>query len=357
MSTAKFLSTENLGPWLEKLSEKRRVVAPVKENDAVVFRPYSTDATLCLEKVSTVSPKGILFPRSEPLMAFRYVKDPENPGQVKLDVQETVKAEPTVIVGARPCDVAGFKVIDRVYTDPEHTDKYYAARRDKAAFVVLACTQPDSSCFCNWVGGDPAGTDGVDVLLTPVTGGYVADAISPLGQELVDTEHFRAADDTDLADAKAAHKAAREALGEKTDLSNIQEKVLDLFEDEDFWTDITSKCLSCGACSYVCPTCYCFNITDESKGNVGTRIRSWDNCMSALFTLEGSGHNPRAGKLKRFRNRVGHKFSYYPEDHDGALACVGCGRCVRSCPVGMDIREILKKALKSEPAAKEAVND
>lgn len=112
------------------------------------------------------------------------------------------------------------------------------------------------------------------------------------------------------------------------------------FTDTEFWIKQTAKCLSCGACTYLCPTCQCFTITDEGSPLEGRRLRSWDSCMSPQFTLETSGHNPRAEKFKRMRNRISHKFSYYPQSYDGAYSCVGCGRCVISCPVSLDIRRV-----------------
>ena len=112
-----------------------------------------------------------------------------------------------------------------------------------------------------------------------------------------------------------------------------------------FWRDQSAKCVSCGACTYLCPTCYCFTITDETTGMSGRRMRSWDACMHFQFTLEASGHNPRPTKAHRLKNRVGHKFSYYPTLHDGLIACCGCGRCVKSCPVSVDIREIVQNAV------------
>lgn len=349
MPTPKFLATEKLLPWLTRQAADRRVLAPVREGEAVVFRPFASGRTLCLDQPATVSPKTALIPPSETLMAYRYVKDPEDPDKVVLDVHETLHTTPTLLFGVRPCDARGAAVIDRVFADPENPDKYYTARRDTTVVASIACTTPAPTCFCHWTGGDPAGSEGSDILLTPVTGGYLALALTPRGEPFLEDENFTAPPESAQDEAEAAHAAAREALGEATDLTGAPEHIAALFDHTDLWQQVSDKCLSCGVCSYVCPTCYCFNITDEPKGSTGTRVRSWDNCMSALFTLEGSGHNPRADKSQRFRNRVGHKFAYYPQSHGGEIACVGCGRCIRSCPVSMDIREVLCGVLAHEP--------
>ena len=117
------------------------------------------------------------------------------------------------------------------------------------------------------------------------------------------------------------------------------------FTDNAFWDKETVKCLSCGCCTFICPTCQCFTITDEGSQLDGRRLRSWDSCMTPLFTMETSGHNPRPTKANRMRNRVSHKFSFYPERYDGYFSCVGCGRCVVSCPVSLDIRHMVKAAV------------
>ena len=129
------------------------------------------------------------------------------------------------------------------------------------------------------------------------------------------------------------------------DISAAAKRLEARFNDMDFWTAQTDKCLSCGACTYMCPTCQCFTITDEGDSLGGRRLRSWDNCMSPLFTREASGHNPRAAKAARMRNRVSHKYWYAPGYSEGRVACTGCGRCVRQCPASLDIREIVLKAI------------
>jgi ferredoxin len=194
------------------------------------------------------------------------------------------------------------------------------------------------------VGSNPADKEGSDVIFTAVDGGFVFEAVTEKGEALLAAAGF--ADAADKAEAvAAAHKAAAEALPADSTLDHIQEKVAARFTDTAFWDKETVKCLSCGCCTYICPTCQCFTITDEGSQLDGRRLRSWDSCMTPLFTMETSGHNPRPTKANRMRNRVSHKFSFYPERYDGFFSCVGCGRCVVSCPVSLDIRHMVKAAV------------
>jgi len=347
---AKFLASEKLPAWLAELASSRVVLVPVKERDAVVFRPYSEGVKPVLDRQANVPPKASIFPASESLMNFKYIKNPEDLGQVAVEVHETVDAPPTVVFGGRPCDARGFNIFDRVYDCPKVKDPYYKARRENTLFVTLACEDAENACFCHWVGSSPSDPAGSDVLLTPIQGGYLVEDVSKRGKGLLASK-LLADGSKRVTEAKSVHRAALESLGEAWSPEKAPAKLLEKFDDMGFWEDVSAKCVSCGACTYLCPTCYCFNVTDERSGMKGERIRTWDNCMSYLFTLEASGHNPRPTKAHRLKNRVGHKFSYYPEIHEGIFACCGCGRCIKFCPVSVDIREIVRLAVE-RPTAK-----
>jgi len=348
----KFVSSEKLVPWLAELAKERQTYVPAREGDAVVFRPFEADRDIPLDRQPTAPPKEVVFPRSEPLLAFKYDKDPEEPGNVKVRVKETCDPSKRLVVGARPCDARGFLIFDRVYVTDKVKDPNYVARRKNTAFITLACDAPANTCFCNWVGSGPADAEGSDVLMTPVSGGYVLESATEVGESLLQSSVLEDAGGK-ADEAQEVKDKAQAALGEAVDVSSAPEKIAALFDDMDFWETVSAKCISCGACTYLCPTCYCFNITDEKCGLEGIRLRSWDNCMSPVFTMEASGHNPRPTKAHRLKNRVGHKFSYYPNVHGGPIACCGCGRCIKSCPASVDIREIVTKAMAAEPATEE----
>ncbi len=357
MQTSKFLPEASLGAWLAELAAKAELIVPKRDGNAIVFGPYDPNVPLELSGEATAPPKSVVFPASEELMHFKRGKDSEDPTKALLELKETLPTGKKVVFGAKPCGVRGFTIFDPVFGTGKIQDPYYAARRADTAFVTLGCVESGAACFCNWVGSSPTDPTGSDVMLIPVEGGYVAQVITDKGAELVSSKLLTEADKY-AAEAEAFCEKVMAALPAAPDLTSAPESLLAIFDDMDFWGAISSKCISCGACTYLCPTCYCFNFTDESRGMEGKRLRTWDNCMSFQFTQEASGHNPRPTKGHRLKNRVGHKFSYYPGLHEGAFACCGCGRCIKSCPAGVDIREIVLAAMAhAKSAGKEQAHD
>ena len=350
----KFVSSEALSGWLAALGKQATVYAPRREGQAVVYRVWREGDAVESGQRPTESAKHVVFPRCEELFGFRKEGEPENPGNRKLHLEEPAEPGPAVVFGLLSCDARGFFAFDPVYNGSgtrdykggASKDPYYLKRRDRTVLIVRACKTALRTCFCNWVGGDPAATQGADVLATDVDGGLLLQAVTERGKKLLETGTLAASTDEQVKAAEASHERARQGLAPAPDLSAAPKALLSLFDTMDFWHRQSAGCISCGACTYLCPTCYCFNITDESNGLQGTRLRTWDNCMSPLFTLEASGHNPRSAKAGRLKNRVGHKYSYYPDLHEGRFACTGCGRCIKSCPSSIDIRAIVQNAVK-----------
>jgi ferredoxin len=352
MTLVKYLKSTDLKPWLAELAQESSVFAPRYDSDAVIFAPFDPEQELYIKSAATVPPKKTVFPQSEKLVDFTYSKDPEDLSRILIDGKEVLPEGTTVVFGGRPCDVRGFSMFDRVYLTEEATDIYYKARRDNTSFITLACDSTESTCFCHWVDSSPSDPTGSDVLAAHIDGGFLLTAVSEKGESLL-TSKLLSEGESRVDQAEIVFNKAMEGLSQAPDLSKSPEKLLAVFDNMEFWDDVSAKCLSCGTCTYLCPTCYCFNITDETKGLQASRIRSWDNCMSALYTMEASGHNPRPTKAHRLRNRVGHKFSYYPDIYGGVMSCYGCGRCIKSCPAGVDIREIVLKAIAFEPTVVE----
>jgi ferredoxin len=346
----KFISREKLQDWLEDLSAGFEVWAPVNTGQgargAVVYRPFVRGGALELTRKPVESAKHTVFPRSETLMNF---KTGAKEGKPALELQVPDDPPARAVFGLPSCDARGFQIFDPVYngsgTRGLARDNYYLRRRNATLLIVKACSKVLNTCFCNWVGGGPACKDGADVLATELPEGFILDPVTPRGEAALGSALLGPASDSQEKQAHKLHEEAGAALCASPDLSGSVNALRGKFDDLAFWEAEASKCLSCGACTYLCPTCYCFNITDEARGVLGARIRSWDACMLPLFTMEASGHNPRTGKIQRLRNRIGHKFSYYPSLHNGRIACCGCGRCIKSCPSSVDIRRIVTDAI------------
>ena len=313
------------------IAKGRRLIGPVEDRMGTSFDEISDPAALRLDHRNThLSPKGVVFPQRETLLVFQGEEGSEH----------RPEAPETVLFGVRPCDARAISLLDKVFAWEGTDDPYYLDRRAKTTIVVLACNEPGAACFCTSVGGDPADETGADVLAVDLGENILLRAITERGEGLLKQAGGTAASDSDVAAAKEAGDAARGRLSKTpvpTDLGGLKRSF-----DLDLWVEEAMACLGCGACTYSCPTCHCFDITDEAKRGSGHRVRSWDTCAFPLFTLHGSGHNPRPAKDARVRQRVLHKFLYCPENFDD-IFCVGCGRCVSSCPTGIDIRRILAR--------------
>ncbi|MBW2109544.1 MAG: 4Fe-4S dicluster domain-containing protein, partial [Deltaproteobacteria bacterium] len=214
--------------------------------------------------------------------------------------------------------------------------------RQATTLVGLVCTKPCSTCFCTSVGGGPFDTTGLDVLLTEVDDVLFARALSKKGQDLLQAAGPLPAAEPGLVEqAQAVEQKAQDLITVKLDTSRLSGIDMLCLYEADFWHTVQFACINCGTCTYLCPTCWCFDIQDEAYGQTGVRMRNWDSCMFPLFTRHASGHNPRGQKLQRVRQRFMHKFKYYVDRYDKGVACVGCGRCIRHCPVNIDIREVI----------------
>ena len=348
MADTGFISKEKWGTFIEGLSSKAQVFVPCLEGDTVVFRLFSKEKALCFDRPANTPPKSVIFPQSDALFSFKFIKDPDNPQKMAVELTENKEFPRAIIIGGRPCDAKGFTVYDRPYTETDTPDPYYKGRREQTTILTLACQAPSAGCFCTSVNGSPADKEGSDALITELEKGYFIEALTEKGRALLkeagveDGASYQA---EAQKKQETVHATVKRVFGD----GPAPQVSKELYQNDEFWEEELAKCLSCGACTYLCPTCYCFNITDEQATDKGERVRSWDGCMYQHFTLEASGHNPRPTKFLRFKNRLGHKFLFYPEKYNNVIACCGCGRCIRFCPVSVDISELVSKL--QEPGA------
>jgi ferredoxin len=326
----RFITQASLNRWLTKIvNDGKHLYAPVQKGDRVDFGRASSADEIVFDHIQTTqSAKSVAFPRTDVLFSYEKEK-----GKVQLENADLTAYPETVVLGLHPCDAAGFNPLGAIF-NWDYKDELYNARLQRTVVVTLACTKADEYCFCTSVNGGPGNTAGSDIQLTPVKDGFLAEILTENGEALMKADE--AAFEADRGDVKEEFLVK---LPEKFDIKAVQEKLQTAFESP-IWKAQSQRCIGCGACAYVCPTCACFDIQEDAHGTKGKRLRCWDSCGFALFTLHTSGHNPRQTQAQRWRQRLLHKFSYMP-DRLSVRGCTGCGRCSRACPVDMNLSEHL----------------
>ncbi|RQW77901.1 MAG: heterodisulfide reductase subunit A [Geobacter sp.] len=326
----KTITEQNLHVLIDTLiKEGKRVVGPKAASAMTLYAPLAKGDELALAGLPRRSAKETFFPLCENILSF--AKDKEG---VKVSDIDPASFPETVLIGARPCDAAAPGILDAVFSWDYH-DEFYLARRRKSTIIGLACTTADDACFCGAVGlspGDPAGSD---LFLTPLAGGgFACQTVTEKGEVLLARYPQLFAETATVTSLPQARPQ-----GGKLDLTKIKSWLDGNFENP-LWEEIAAICAGCGSCAFLCPACHCFDIVDEGTETRGVRRKHWDACGFGKFTDHASGHNPRDVQNKRYRNRIMHKFKYY-HDKFGKTLCTGCGRCIRACPVGIDIAAIL----------------
>lgn len=325
------LNKKDVPDFLESLVAKYAVFAPVAEDGNVAFKRISSGTEALLDYANaTLPPKRVFFPQSEKLFSYR-------PAQDGVQLEEHLDEERKIIFGIRPCDAKSLILLDRVFNNDKYQDTYYLKRRENTILIGIGCNNPAATCFCTSMEGGPFAPEGLDLLLIDIGESYHVQAVTEKGKGLVAGLNLPGASPDELA--KAEQVKAGATLVSRVNVEGLKQKLDNMFYHP-VWDWLSEKCIGCAACSYLCPTCHCFDITDEAVDESGCRVRNWDSCMFPLFTLHGSGHNPRTSGKERWRQRLMHKFKYFV-DNFCAVACVGCGRCIKNCPVNLDIRNLL----------------
>ncbi len=331
------ISLDKLDTLFAAIADEETLYLPTDTAAGAKFEKWESGKTLSNALNTVRSAKDFFFPQTENLMDFKV----EGKNIEVIDTRS--ECEEFVVFGVRACDVKSFEVLDRVFLS-EPVDTYYKNRREHGVIMSLACTKPVESCFCGTFGIDAAAPEG-DIVCHKTDDALYMEAKSEKGEKLLEKLNgITEASDSNAVDAQ------KELIRERLSKLPLAELSADAFGDgktsEFFdapeWKKLSESCLGCGTCTFVCPTCQCYDIKDFNTGHGVKRFRCWDSCMYSDFTKMSAGQ-PRLTQLERFRQRFMHKLVYYPTNNDGLFSCVGCGRCVSKCPIQMNIVKVMKK--------------
>lgn len=334
----KRVSLDKLNELLLALSSDCAVYAPVRKDEKdVYFSKWTSGADVDLSVLKTSrSAKDLFFPQVEDIASFK------TEGKRISVIAGTPDGGKFTVFGVRACDARSFSILDKVFlVDP--IDPYYKTRRDNSTVITLACSAPEETCFCSVFSIDPSSPEG-DVT-TWVKDGFLywqSNTDKGFNAEKKASSLLEDCDETAVDEAKRHTKE----IVSKMPLANLDlsrftpDELLPVFNSP-MWTSLSKACLGCGTCTFVCPTCQCYDIRDFDCGHKIQRFRCWDSCMYSDFTKMAHG-NPRKSQVERFRQRFMHKLIYFPANNNGEYGCVGCGRCLSKCPISMNIVKVIK---------------
>lgn len=321
------ISKDSMRSILSRLSADRVLIAPASNGKVIEFRETTPESVLFDDSLSYKSIKEYFFPQTEHMFTFK-----------DGGIEEAKDIQSFLIFGARPCDLEALRVMKSVYTTGKYADPFFKKRFDVNFIIGISCHEKKSGCFCDMAGVNKEFSDFCDIMLKDENSSYVIEFMSEKAK--AELPELMASAGCDIAAEKTSTAADGLAL-------NLNINDVDYFDIID-WEAISQTCLGCGMCCYICPTCHCFDFKDVFEQGETKRYKCWDSCIYSKFTVHASGHNPRERLHERYRQRVLHKFKYIPTNFD-LLACTGCGRCLRSCPVGINIKDVVTQIMEVQP--------
>jgi len=326
------ITRENLKKWLAGLKAEAEVVAPAKVDGLFTYQEFNGRELLRSFQNTRLPPKGLFLESLRVLFGWK-----SQGGSLRVNIPSSFNGQ-RVIFGLRACDARALRTLEPVFRG-DYQDVFFLQNLSRTLLLGLACRVQCEGSFCTEMGIDPQESVDFDIFFRESPAGYIAKVITDKGNELTGESEFEEASEEEWKLARWQIRGPREKP--LFDLERVKAKVLESFPDEDFWKHISAKCINCGVCTYLCPTCHCFDLCDLQMPGQGVRCRCWDSCAFPNFT-KMAVHNPREEKWRRYRQRVSHKFNFFHQNFQ-TIACVGCGRCVVYCPVNLDLREVLVK--------------
>lgn len=322
--------------FLERLQQFGEVHVPTpKGKENFVFNKMETPEQMAWEYLRTIlPPKKYFTPPRETLLTYDQLAGYH-------EVDPTYKKQ-LILFGLHPCDIHGIGIMDMVFNGA-YNDTYYFKRRKDVKLIGLSCI-PDDKCFCRSMGTDFVDS-GFDLFFSELEESYLIAIGTGWGDQVVQANHDILVEpsQSDRSEYIERRNRRKEQFQVELDTSDLP-YILDLSEDTEVWEDIGGQCLTCGSCSMVCPTCYCFNIYDKENldGESGERIREWDSCLFKNYTRVAGGETFRSGRADRVKNRYLHKQAHFVDEY-GRPSCVGCGRCIDACPAGINVVEVFQR--------------
>jgi sulfhydrogenase subunit beta (sulfur reductase) len=355
------IEPDALEELIEALHERGfRVLGPTVREGAIVYDELASAAQLPIGWTDEQSPGRYRLERRDDDARFGYAVGPHSwkqfllpprlrlwrarRGKEGLEVEpEPTDDTPLAFFGVRACELQGIAIQDRVLLEGQFVDRDYAARRKDTFIVAVNCFEPGGTCFCVSMGSGPKAEAGYDLALTEILDGshrFLVEVGTARGSDVLADLPRRSAEDGDRRAAAEAVEGAAQKMGRQLDTTDLRGLLARNLEHER-WDDVASRCLTCGNCTMVCPTCFCTSVEDVSDlaGEEAEHVRLWDSCFSLDHSYIHGGSVRLSGR-SRYRQWLTHKFGTW-HDQFGTSGCIGCGRCISWCPVGIDVTEEL----------------
>jgi len=341
-----FIDATNFERLLKKLSAEGELFVPVRNEDTGKLALTRVEAFPLPEHTRFDGYRTV-----EPLKGFaQFLRSPvaEYPSADSDEMRGEDSFPTVIVVGARACDIYALDLVDKVQVEGDFIDPFYKIRREKMLIIGADCTDCGESCFCNLLGNKPWPERGFDLSIAKVGGGFLVEQGTDRGGEII-TDNKDLFAETREGHAKARDEARQQLLKkleQQNDAFPAAEKVPGFIREsltDDVWDEIAARCVECGACTNICPTCYCFLLFDQkTDGEHYQRAMSWDSCQVTGYARMAGMLNPRPRLADRVKHRYYHKYDYLVLSH-GEIFCTGCGRCIDTCSAGIDMRDAFKR--------------